>query len=237
MNNNMRLGVNVDHVATLREARGTNFPDPVEAAVIVEFAGAHNITVHLRQDRRHIKERDVRLIKELIKIPLNLEASLAPDIQEFTLEVVPHSCCLVPERVQEITTEGGLDIIKTENVVESAVKKLKEKGIGVTVFIEPDEAPIRKAASLGVNAIEINTGKYAEQETQAHIDRIKRAASLALSLGLEVHAGHGLNYRNVKPIAKIKEITELSIGHSIVARALFVGFERAVREMLELINE
>jgi len=233
----MRLGVNVDHVATLREARGTNFPDPVEAAVIVEFAGAHNITVHLRQDRRHIKERDVRLIKELIKIPLNLEASLAPDIQEFTLEVVPHSCCLVPERVQEITTEGGLDIIKTENVVESAVKKLKEKGIGVTVFIEPDEAPIRKAASLGVNAIEINTGKYAEQETQAHIDRIKRAASLALSLGLEVHAGHGLNYRNVKPIAKIKEITELSIGHSIVARALFVGFERAVREMLELINE
>jgi len=233
----MRLGVNVDHVATLREARGTNFPDPVEAAVIVELAGAHNITVHLRQDRRHIKERDVRLIKELIKIPLNLEASLAPNIQKFTLEVTPHSCCLVPERAEEITTEGGLDIIKMENAVRDVVKKFKEKGISLTVFIEPDEAPIRKAASLGIDSIEINTGKYVEQETQAHIDRIKRAASLALSLGLEVHAGHGLNYRNAKPIARIKEITELSIGHSIVARAVFVGFERAVREMLELINE
>lgn len=233
----MRLGVNVDHVATLREARGANFPDPVEAAVIIELAGAHNITVHLRRDRRHIKERDVRLIKELIKIPLNLEASLAPDIQKFTLEVTPRFCCLVPETAQEITTEGGLDIIKTETAVRDAVEKLKEKGISVAVFIEPDEVPIQKAASLGVDVIEINTGKYVEEETQAHIDRIKRAASLALSLGLEVHAGHGLNYRNVKPIARIREITELSIGHSIVARAIFVGFERAIREMFELINE
>lgn len=235
-----RLGVNIDHVATIREARKIDFPDPVQAAVIVELAGAYGVTVHLRQDRRHIKERDVELLKRTLKTHLNVEISLNREILDFIISIKPDACCLVPERVEEITTEGGLNIIKFIEPTKKAVQELKAQGIRTTVFIEPDEELIKRAPECEVDAIELNTSKYSEAKTNADIQkelaRIKNAAKLAHSLGLEVHAGHGLNWYNVRPVAEVPEIVELNIGHSIIGRAIFIGLERAVKELLNLLT-
>lgn len=231
----IRLGVNIDHVATLREARKEKYPEPIEAALIAESAGADGITVHLRMDRRHIKERDVRLLKEVVKTHLNVECSLDRGIQDFINEVKPHWVCLVPERPEEITTEGGLDLRKVFNDVRSAIERLKSNNINVTIFVEPDIEIPSLALDAGADAIEINTGGYADKGDLEILKNIEKVARKASSLGLEVHAGHGLNLRNVGEIARIHEIVELNIGHAIVSRAVIVGMHEAVREMKEAI--
>jgi len=237
----VRLGLNIDHVATVREARKTTEPDPVSAAIVAELAGVNQITTHLRGDRRHIQERDLRILRKVISTRLNLEMAATDEMKKITLEVKPDAVCLVPERPEEVTTEGGLDLSKAEDDVKSVVPHLKNGGIRVTAFVEPDDQQVQLAKSLALHAIEINTAKYTEARTEGEIkkelNRVATGASLAASLGLEVHAGHGLNYRNVVPIARIPEIEELNIGHSIISRAIFVGLERAVRGMLDLLRE
>ncbi len=233
-----RLGVNIDHVATIREARKIDFPDPVQAGMIVELAGAYGVTVHLRKDRRHIKERDVELLKKVIKIHLNVEISLDKEIIRFVKKVKPDACCLVPERREEITTEGGLDIIKFKSQVIEVIQELKDCGIKATVFIEPEKRFVETIQEINCNAVEINTSKYSESKfpNPTELKRIKEFAKEVNSIGVEVHAGHGLNWYNVKEIAKIEEIVELNIGHSIVGRAVFIGLERAIKEILEIIE-
>ncbi|MCK4395501.1 pyridoxine 5'-phosphate synthase [candidate division WOR-3 bacterium] len=233
----IRLGVNVDHIATIREARRTVIPDPVEAALIAERAGCDGITAHLRQDERHIKRRDIELFREIIKTKLNIELSTTPGIVSFVKRVKPDWACLVPERIEEITTEGGLDIFKQEKELKKVIPELKGKGIKVTLFIEPEKNIIEKAKELGSDAIEINTKSYGlRPDSKREIKRIIESAKHAKSLGLEVHAGHDLNYRNLYRMTEIEEIKEVNIGHSIIARAIFVGLERAVKEMLEILR-
>jgi pyridoxine 5-phosphate synthase len=236
----MKLGVNIDHIATLRQARGTLYPDPVVGALLCEYAGCHSIVAHLREDRRHIKERDVLLIKEAIKVPFNLEMSINRDIVDFALRLKPKQATLVPEKRQELTTEGGIDLIKNYKRVEAAVKKLQEKAIAVSLFIDPLKSQIEKAKQIGADLIEINTGKYSETRTQKlrqkELKKIKEAAQLAKKMDFFVAAGHGIDYENVKEIVKIKEIEELNIGHSIICRAVFVGLVSAVEEMLSKIK-
>ncbi|MFQ5905220.1 MAG: pyridoxine 5'-phosphate synthase [bacterium] len=237
----VRLGLNIDHVATVREARKTTEPDPVAAAILAELAGVDQITAHLRGDRRHIQDRDLRILRKVTRTRLNLEMAASDDMKKIALEIKPDAVCLVPERPEEVTTEGGLDLTKAAEDVKSVLPHLKEGGIRITAFVEPSHKQIQLAKSLNIHAIEINTAKYTEAETEGEIkrelDRVATGASLAASLGLEVHAGHGLNYRNVVPIVEIPEIEELNIGHSIISRAVFVGIERAVREMLVLLKE
>lgn len=239
----MRLGVNVDHVATLREARRTFYPDPVIAALLCEYAKADSIVAHLREDRRHIKEKDLVLIKKLVKIPLNLEMSTNKDIVDFALHLKPYKATLVPERRQELTTEGGLNLQdeKVYKKVEKVVKKLRERKIKISLFVDPLIPVIKKAKKLEVEEIEINTGRYSEAKRASSIkkelEKIKKASLYAKELGLKVAAGHGLNYDNVKEIVKIKEIEELNIGHAIIAHAVFVGIPDAVREMLKLVKK
>ena len=240
------LGVNVDHIATIRQARQAPEPDPVAAAVLAELAGAHGITVHLRGDRRHISDRDVRLLRELITTRLNLEMAVTEEMVSLALEVGPDSATLVPEREGEVTTEGGLDVVKNEREIMGAVQRLQEGGLEVSLFIDPERNQIEHAAITRVTMIEINTAAYSEavpkglkesdEKFQSELDKIVAAAQLAESLGLRVLAGHGLTYRNVGPVSDIPQITELNIGHNIVARAALVGMERAVREMLEAIT-
>lgn len=233
----IRLGVNVDHIATIREARRTVIPDPVEAALIAERAGCDGITAHLRQDERHIKRRDIELFREIIKTKLNIELSTTPGIVSFVKRVKPDWACLVPERIEEITTEGGLDIFKQEKELKKVIPELKGKGIKVTLFIEPEKNIVEKAKELGSDAIEINTKSYGlRPDSKREIKRIIESAKRAKSLGLEVHAGHDLNYRNLYRMTEIEEIEEVNIGHSIIARAIFVGLERAVKEMLEILR-
>ncbi|MEM7817091.1 MAG: pyridoxine 5'-phosphate synthase [Candidatus Aenigmatarchaeota archaeon] len=236
----MKLGVNVDHIATLREARKTLYPDPVVGALLCEYAGANSIVAHLREDRRHIKERDIFLIKKLIKIPFNLEMSINKEIVEIALKLKPHQATLVPERRQELTTEGGLNLIKNYKRVERVIKILKNKGIKVSLFIDPIKAQIKLAKDLGANLIELNTGKYSETKSKKTIkkelEKIKEAAKFAKSLNFFVAAGHGLDYENVKEIIKIKEIEELNIGHSIICRSVFVGIVEAVDEMIKILK-
>lgn len=234
----IRLGINVDHVATLRQARGIDVPDPVEAALLAEQAGADGITVHLREDRRHIQERDVRLLRERAKTKVNLEMAVTPAMVAFAENLRPDDACFVPEKREELTTEGGLDVITHRAKVKGAVEKLQARGIHVSLFIDPLEDQIAAAKASGAHAVEIHTGAYCnaagaarEKELAAIID----AAKLARRMGLEVHGGHGLNYENVLPIAEIPEMVELNIGHSIIARAVFVGIAQAVREMKELL--
>lgn len=237
--NRMRLGVNVDHVATLREARKTTEPDPVTAAVLGEQGGADQITFHLREDRRHIQNRDARLLSEMAQTMLNLEMAATPDMKEIALALHPDSVTLVPERREEVTTEGGLDLLRIGDKVSEVVKALHEGGIRVAAFVNPNLSQIKVAAKLGFNAIEIHTGEYANatrDEVENALRAIKHAATAAVKYGLHVHAGHGLTYHNVHPIVQIPEIEELNIGHSIVSRAIFVGIERAVREMVELMR-
>ena len=234
----IRLGVNIDHVATLRQARRAAAPDPLEAALLAERAGADGITVHLREDRRHIQERDVERLRERIATKLNLEMAVTPAMVAYAEELRPDDACFVPEKREELTTEGGLDVAGRRAQVKDAVTRLQERGMRVSLFIDPDKAQIEAARESGAHGIEIHTGGYcnaagAARETERRA--IAEAASLAQSLGLEVHGGHGLDYENVLPIAAIAEIVELNIGHSIVARAVMVGIEQAVREMKELL--
>ncbi len=230
-----RLGVNIDHVATIRQARGGNEPDPVWAAVVAEVGGADGITVHLREDRRHIQDRDLRLLRETVKVRLNLESSIDPAIVAIALETRPDQITFVPERRAEVTTEGGLDVIGQWNRVAEAVARCHEAGLEVSLFIDPDPAQVEASANLKVRAIELHTGRYAEAVGEA--DRARELAALtlagqtAVARGLMLHAGHGLNYQNVEPVARLEKMAELNIGHSIVSRAVFVGLERAVREM------
>ena len=234
----MRLGVNIDHVATVRQARQAEVPDPLQAALLAEKAGANGITVHLREDRRHIQERDVERLRQRIATKLNLEMAVTPAMVAYAENLRPDHACFVPEKREELTTEGGLDVLAHRAKIKEAVTRLQDRGIHVSLFIDPDPAQIEAAREAGAHAIEIHTGTYCnargvkrDQELQA----IAGAASLAQALGLEVHGGHGLDYENVPPIANVPEIVELNIGHSIIARAVMVGVEQAVREMKELL--
>lgn len=233
------LGVNIDHVATLRQARGTDYPDPVQAALLAEEAGADSITVHLREDRRHIQDRDVLLLKEVMTTPMNLEMAVTEEMLAFAEKVRPQHCCLVPERREEITTEGGLDVVGQRERIQAACVRLAKVGIEVSLFIAPEIAQLEAAVHCQAPAIEIHTGHYADAvdaTTSTHeLQKIQKAAIWAKNAGLIVNAGHGLNYQNVQPIAVIPELTVLNIGHSIVARAVFTGLKEAVMKMKDLI--
>lgn len=235
------LGVNIDHIATVRNARGTNYPDPVQAAFVAEQAGADGITVHLREDRRHITDRDIRLLRETIQTRMNLEMAVTDEMVRIACEIKPHFCCLVPEKRQEVTTEGGLDVAGQQEKIAAAVKQLSEAGILVSLFIDADPQQIEAAAACGAPYIEIHTGAWAEatddEARAAELSRIARAASFAAGLGLKVNAGHGLTYHNVQPIAALPEMHELNIGHAIIGRALMSGLADAVREMKLLMRE
>lgn len=233
----LHLGVNVDHVATLRQARGTTYPDPLFAALIAEQAGADSITIHLREDRRHIQDRDVRMCKDALQTRLNLEMAATDEMLRIALEVRPPDVCLVPEKRTEVTTEGGLDVIGQQDSLKTYCARLKEAGIRVSLFIDPEPAQLEAAVRVGAPVVELHTGAYAETsgEQQAReLKRIEVAARHAAKLGLTVHAGHGLHYHNVHPIAVIPEIVELNIGHAIVAHAVIHGLAPAVSEMKRL---
>ena len=235
------LSVNVDHVATIREARKTNVPDPVAAAVLVELAGADGITIHLREDRRHIKDRDLKLMRQMVKTRLNLEMAATKEMVLIALDTKPDKVSLVPEKREEITTEGGLDVIKHKNQLKNVIRKFHDQKIPVSLFIDPELAQVECAKTIGGDAIEINTGKYSELKTDSEIakefKKIQDAVDAAVKLGLNVNAGHGLTYKNVAKIASIQAIEEFNIGHNIVARAVMVGLDRAVKEMIEAINQ
>lgn len=238
----MKLGVNIDHVATLRQARLAKEPNLVRAAVLAELAGAEGITIHLREDRRHIQDADVRLLRQVVTTRLNLEMATSPEIIDLALEVVPDMITLVPEKREELTTEGGLNILDPtvrENT-QRAIEKLKSKDIEISLFVDPRVEVMKVAKDIGADFVEIHTGKYSdainEIERKEELRHIEDATRGAKALGLKVNAGHGLDYRNVGPVAKIKDIVELNIGHAIVARSIFVGFQEAVREMKELMD-
>jgi pyridoxine 5-phosphate synthase len=237
------LGVNIDHVATVREARKTNEPDPVWAATLAELGGADAITIHLREDRRHIQERDLRVLKESVAVPINLELACADDVLAIACETKPHQATLVPERREEVTTEGGLDVVGLKPKVAEAVRRLKGAGIVVSLFLDPDPAQLEAGIKLGVDAIELHTGAYAQASLRHHLDETRSALQTLIKAGQQIraagitlNAGHGLTYRNVKPVAAIDGMHELNIGHSIVARAIMVGLEQAVRDMKRLIG-
>ena len=233
----IRLGVNVDHVATLRQARGTRYPDPVMAALLAEQAGADSITVHLREDRRHIQARDVEVLLRTVQTRVNLEMAMTDAMVDFAVRHRPADSCFVPERRQELTTEGGLDVAAQPERVAAACRKLAEHGIRVSLFIDPDESQIAASAAAGAPVVELHTGAYAEasgSRAAVELERIRAAAERASAMGLTVHAGHGLNYQNVTPVAAILEIVELNIGHAVVAQAVFDGFAGAVAKMKAL---
>ncbi len=241
MRQSMRLYINVDHVATVRQARRTDEPDPVRAAVLAELAGADGITVHLREDRRHIQDRDVRILMETARTGVNLELAAAGEILALACELAPLQATVVPERREEITTEGGLDLSSAarRKPVAAALVRLAKASVRTSLFIGPDEASVRASAELGVDAVELHTGEYANATLAGRAEQLRRlaaAAALARELGLAVHAGHGLTYENVAPVAALADLEELNIGHSVVSRAVLVGIERAVREMAELVR-
>ena len=235
-----RLGVNVDHVATLRQARGGNDPDPLAAAVLVELAGADGIVVHLREDRRHIQDRDLRMLRELIRTKLDLEMAADETMAKIALAVKPDLVTLVPEKRQELTTEGGLDVHAHKDRLQQIIGMLHEGGIPVSLFVEPDLNHIRAAHKITADFVELHTGRYANakrsKEADAEVEAITQAAKLAYKLGMGVNAGHGLNYQNVKRLTHVPEIVEYNIGHSIIARAVLVGLDQAVREMKTLLG-
>jgi len=236
----VRLGVNVDHVATLRQARGTIEPDPSQAALICQRAGAHSIVAHLREDRRHIQERDVHLIKEAIQIQLNMEMAATRPMLKIAQSLKPHQSTLVPEKREELTTEGGLDLAEKEAELRDFIQELKNAGILASLFIDPQTDDIALSKKLEADAVELHTGSYANsegKEQEKELARLRESAALAHKLGLEVHAGHGLTYQNVTRVAQLPYVEELNIGHSIISRSVFSGLEEAVKEMLELINK
>jgi pyridoxine 5-phosphate synthase len=233
----LELGINIDHVATLRNARGTSYPDPLKAARLAEEAGADLITLHLREDRRHIKDADLLALRPLIKTRMNLECAVTPEMIKIACQVKPHDVCLVPEKRAEVTTEGGLDVLGHFDAVKSATKQLQEAGIRVSLFIDPDEKQISAAKEAGATVIELHTGRYADvidTEKDKELLRIQKAAEYGVSIGLRVNAGHGLHEGNVMPIAAITQLSELNIGHAIVAEALFKGWQQAILDMKSL---
>lgn len=236
----MRFFVNIDHVATVRQARRTDEPDPVRAAVLAELGGADGLTVHLREDRRHVQDRDVELLMQTARTPVNLEMALAPDIADLACRLRPHQVTLVPERREEVTTEGGLDVSEVgASRLAPLIARLQSEGIRVSLFIDPDPAAIDASSRLGVEAVELHTGEYANArgaERSRQLERLSAAARHAREVGLDVHAGHGLTYENVTPVAAIPELEELNIGHSIIARAVFTGLERAVADMADVLR-
>lgn len=235
----MRLAVNIDHIATLRQARKGHEPEPLGAALVAEAAGAQGITVHLRTDRRHIQDRDLRVLREAIGTRLNVEMAVTAEMSRIAREIVPAQVTLVPERPDELTTEGGLDVIAASEQVKQFIGEMHGAGVSVSIFLDPDLEQVKRAKAVGADAVEINTGRYAESPAHtsaSELARIRHAARMAVQEDLEVLAGHGLNYVNVIPIAKIAEIVELNIGHSIVARAALVGMDRAVRDMVALLG-
>ena len=231
----IKLGVNIDHVATLRQARGTLYPDPIQAAMEAEHAGADAITLHLREDRRHIQDRDVEMLRRILQTRMNLEMAVTPEMVEYATRIRPHECCLVPERRAELTTEGGLDVVAHRRAITDACARLAQADVRVSLFIDADERQITAAAQTGAAVIEIHTGHYANAAhagaRTAELARIEQAVRQAQGLGLQVNAGHGLHYHNVQAIAALPGIAELNIGHAIVARAVFSGLQAAVREM------
>jgi pyridoxine 5-phosphate synthase len=239
MSGGIALGVNIDHVATLRQARRGRFPDPVRAALEAESAGADNITLHLREDRRHIQDHDVRALRGLLQTRMNLELAVTDEMLAIAEQLRPQDCCLVPERRLEITTEGGLDVAAQLERVRAAAARLRRAGVRVALFIDPDARQIEAAAQAAAPVIELHTGAYAEAaggERATELERLRAGARLGSSLGLEVHAGHGLNYHNVQPVAALREIVELNIGHALIGHAVFVGLAAAVREMKALMR-
>ena len=239
--NDVLLGVNIDHVATIRQARGTRYPDPIQAAILAEQAGGDSITLHLREDRRHIQERDVEMLKGILLTRMNLEMAVTEEMLRIAETVQPQDCCLVPERREELTTEGGLNVAGQMDRITEACNRLADAGVKVSLFIDADAEQIEAAAKCGAPAIEIHTGHYADAasllDQAAELKKIIESVNLGVELGLQVNAGHGLSYQNVKPIAAIPAIKELNIGHAIVARALFSGFSDAVRDMKCLMME
>ena len=237
----MLLGVNIDHVATLRQARGTRYPEPIQAALLAEEAGADGITLHLREDRRHIQDRDVFTLKDVLQTKMNLEMAVTDEMLAIAARVAPADCCLVPERREELTTEGGLDVAGQRERMKEACERLGAAGVRVSLFIDADPVQIDAAAAVGAPVVELHTGPYADSEGEAQSrrewDRLNAAVDRGRGLGLQVNAGHGLHYHNVEPVAALAGITELNIGHAIVARALFVGFKEAVREMKALMRD
>lgn len=235
------LGVNIDHVATLRQARGTKYPDPVHAALQIELAGADSITLHLREDRRHIQDRDVFLLRERMLTRMNLEMAVTEEMLGIASEVKPQDCCLVPERREELTTEGGLDVLGQQDWIAEACLRLEEAGVKVSLFIDADRAQIEAAKRCGAPAIEIHTGHYADavdgSQRNEQLLRITDAAHFANGLGLQVNAGHGLNRQNIRPIAQLAQVQELNIGHAIIADAVFMGLDASVREYKRLMRE
>lgn len=236
----MRLGVNIDHIATLRQARMTDEPDPVYAAVLSELAGADGITVHMRQDRRHIQEKDLELLRKIVKTKLNLEMAVSMDMVKIALKYKPDTCTLVPESPEEVTTSGGLDMLMFGDKVEEVAGNLKAAGLEVSVFIDPDIDQIKVCYRMGIKMIELNTGEYAKNWrtsfSMIEIEKIKKAVQYAKKLNFRIYGGHGLTYRNIGPIAAIREIEELNIGHSIISNAAFMGLENAVTKMKELLS-
>ena len=236
----LELGINIDHVATLRNARGTIYPDPLRAATLAEEAGADLITLHLREDRRHIKDADLLALRPLIKTRMNLECAVTPEMIDIACQVKPHDVCLVPEKREEVTTEGGLDVLGHFEAVKAATKKLVDAGIRVSLFIDPEEKQIQAAKEVGATVVELHTGRYADLSGTAQLtelERIRKAAIFGKSIGLRVNAGHGLHEGNVKPIAAIAELSELNIGHAIVAEALFKGWQKAIIDMKALMAQ
>jgi len=236
----IHLGVNIDHVATVRQARRDIEPDPVAAAVICEFAGAHGITIHLRSDRRHIQDRDLHLLRQVVKTKLNLEMGATEEMVGIALTVKPDQVTLVPEKREELTTEGGLDVVSNARSLADAIARLKNGGIPVSLFIEADREQISASKQVGAEAIELHTGRYANAKTESaqavELEKLIQGGRQAVTLGLRVHAGHGLTYRNIIPIKQVPKLHEVNIGHNIIARAVLVGLDCAVREMLELLK-
>lgn len=235
----LNLGVNVDHVATIRQARGTDYPDPVEAALLAEAAGADSITVHLREDRRHIQDHDLVRLKSRMRTHMNLEMAVTEEMLGIARDLKPADCCLVPEKREELTTEGGLDVAGQQDRVREAIAALSDAGIRVSLFLDPDREQLDAAVAVAAPVVELHTGEFAEAEGEDQTEALRRvidAAAYADSLGLTVHAGHGLHYQNVQAIAEISQVVELNIGHAIVARALFDGFTEAVREMKRIMD-
>ena len=236
----IKLGLNIDHVATLRQVRGTRYPNVLQAALIGEAAGADAITLHLREDRRHIQDRDVEILRDMLQTRMNLESAITDEMLAFALKIKPHDVCFVPERREELTTEGGLDVLRYFEQVKHACAKCAEAGIRVSLFIDPDKKQLDAARAAGAPIVEIHTGKYADAASvpeQAHeLARIQHAVAHADALGLQVNAGHGLNYHNVQPIVAIPKICELNIGHAIISEALFIGLEQAVKKMKALLT-
>lgn len=234
------LGVNIDHVATVRQARKTYEPDPVWAAALSELGGADGITIHLREDRRHILDRDLRILKQTVCVKLNLEMACDEEVTGIACEVLPDQATLVPERREEITTEGGLDVVGQKDRVRRTAERLREAGVSVSLFLDPDLKQIEAASELGVSTVELHTGRYAlarpGKDQADELECLKKAGIAVRSAGMALHAGHGLTYRNVVPVARIEGMHELNIGHSIIARAIMVGLERAVREMKQLVG-